>query len=69
LQPGDAANRFPDLVVLQTAHLELTRRRLTITLNMPPPRLIVEIVSPGKSNRERDYIHNSPGVLLDISLQ
>ncbi|MGC8712145.1 MAG: Uma2 family endonuclease [Leptodesmis sp.] len=24
---------------------------------MPPPRLIVEVVSPGKTNRDRDYIH------------
>lgn len=57
LQPKDAANRFPDLVVLRSEHLELTRRRLTITLDMPPPRLVIEVVSPGKTNRDRDYIH------------
>jgi Uma2 family endonuclease len=57
LHPGDAANRFPDLVVLRQEHLELTQRRLTITLDMPPPRLIVEVVSPGKTNRDRDYIY------------
>jgi Uma2 family endonuclease len=57
LQPNDAANRFPDLVVLRPEHLELTQRRLTITLDMPPPRLIVEVVSPGKTNRDRDYLH------------
>lgn len=57
LQPHDAANRYPDLVVLQPEHLNLTQRRLTITLDMPPPRLIVEVVSPGKTNRDRDYIH------------
>jgi Uma2 family endonuclease len=57
LQPHDAANRYPDLVVLRPEHLELTQRRLTITLDMPPPRLIVEVVSPGKTNRDRDYIH------------
>ncbi len=45
LQPKDAANRYPDLVVLRPEHLELTQRRLTITLDMPPPRLIVEVVS------------------------
>ncbi|WNZ26180.1 Uma2 family endonuclease [Leptolyngbya sp. NK1-12] len=55
LQPGDAANRYPDLVVLRQEHLPLTQRRLTITLEMPPPRLVVEVVSPGQSNRERDY--------------
>lgn len=57
LQPHDAANRYPDLVVLRPEHLNLTQRRLTITLDMPPPRLIVEVVSPGKTNRDRDYIH------------
>lgn len=36
LQPNDAANRYPDLVVLRPEHLELTQRRLTITRNMPP---------------------------------
>lgn len=56
LQPNDAANRYPDLVVLRPEHLELTQRRLTITRNMPPPRLVVEIVSPGKTNRDRDYV-------------
>lgn len=56
LQPNDAANRYPDLVVLRPEHLELTQRRLTITRDMPPPRLVVEIVSPGKTNRDRDYV-------------
>jgi Uma2 family endonuclease len=57
LQPGDAANRYPDLVVLREEHLNLTQRRLTITREMPPPQLIVEVVSPGKTNRDRDYIN------------
>jgi Uma2 family endonuclease len=57
LRSNDAANRFPDLVVLRPEHLELTQRRLTITLDMPSPRLIAEVVSPGKTNRDRDYIH------------
>ncbi|WP_448570865.1 Uma2 family endonuclease [Trichothermofontia sp.] len=57
LQPKDAANRYPDLVVLRPIHLELTQRRLTITLDMPPPRLIVEVVSPGQTNHDRDYLH------------
>jgi Uma2 family endonuclease len=48
LQIGDAANRFPDLVVLQEAHLNQTQKRLTITS-------VMEVVSPGKVNRERDY--------------
>lgn len=57
LQPKDPANRFPDVVILREEHLALTQRRLTITLDMPPPRLIAEVMSPGKANRERDLIH------------
>ncbi|WP_316431677.1 Uma2 family endonuclease [Leptolyngbya sp. NK1-12] len=37
LQLRDPANRFPDLVILREEHLPLTQRRLTITLDMPPP--------------------------------
>jgi len=57
LRPKDAANRYPDLVVLRPEHLELMGRRLTITLDMPPPILIAEVVSPGKTNRDRDFIN------------
>jgi Uma2 family endonuclease len=57
LQPGDTANRFPDMVILREEHLDLLTRRLTITVDMPPPRLIAEVVSPGRSNRDRDYIN------------
>jgi Uma2 family endonuclease len=56
LHPKDPANHFPDLVILREEHLALTQRRLTITLDMPPPRLIAELVSPGKINRDRDTI-------------
>ena len=55
LGPGYAANRYPDVVVLREEHIELTETRMTITLNMPPPVLVVVVVSPGKANRERDY--------------
>lgn len=30
-------------------------QRGTITRDMPPPELVIEIVSPGKNNKERDY--------------
>lgn len=56
LQPKDPANRYPDLVILQPVHVALTQKRLTITLDMPPPQLVVEVLSPGKQNRERDLI-------------
>lgn len=55
IKQKDPANRFPDLVVLREEHLELTQRQLTITMTMPPPRLVAEVVSPGGDNRDRDY--------------
>ena len=55
LQPKQARNRFPDLVILRPEHIELTQKRLTIRLDMPSPALVVEVVSPGKVNRDRDY--------------
>jgi Uma2 family endonuclease len=57
LNVNDPLNRFPDLVILRDEHIQLTERRLTITLDMPPPQLIAEVVSPGKTNRDRDYIN------------
>jgi Uma2 family endonuclease len=49
--------RIPDLVV----HSEESKvaiagaKRATITRDMPPPVLVVEVVSPGAANRNRDY--------------
>jgi Uma2 family endonuclease len=54
-----ATCRLPDLLV----HSEESRanldgkKRAIITQNMPAPLLIVEVVSPGKENRDRDYRH------------
>lgn len=56
LRSSDSANRYPDLVILQPEHIPLTQKRLTITLDMPPPQLVAEVLSPGKQNRERDLI-------------
>jgi Uma2 family endonuclease len=57
---GRLANtRCPDLVVLTpeaAAALEGTTRA-TITRDMPPPALVIEVVSPGTTNRLRDYRH------------
>jgi len=52
---GKPKTRFPDLVVLQEEHLELTKKRLFIRLTMPVPRLVAEVVSPGDDNQKRDY--------------
>jgi Uma2 family endonuclease len=42
-------------VILRPEHIELTQKRLTIRLEMPAPLLVMEVVSPGQSNRTRDY--------------
>ncbi len=48
--------RLPDLMVLSDAlAARLGNRRGTITREMPPPIMVVEVVSPGKANEERDY--------------
>lgn len=52
----DAANRYPDLVVLDPVHLSLTQKRLTILIDAPPPQLVAEVLSPGKANRDRDLV-------------
>jgi Uma2 family endonuclease len=52
-----ATTRIPDLLVLTeelvTALAETTRS--IITPDLPPPTLVVEVVSPGKENQDRDY--------------
>jgi Uma2 family endonuclease len=55
LKPKQARNRFPDFVILQPEHIGLTQKRLTIRLDMPAPLLVMEVVSPGPTNRNRDY--------------
>jgi len=55
--PGQPKNRYPDLVVLRPEHIEQMRSlgQAAITLDMAPPRLVVEVVSPGQENHRRDY--------------
>lgn len=52
-----ATSRVPDLLVLsEEAAAALTNSKRSILLpDMPPPALVVEVVSPGKENEERDY--------------
>jgi Uma2 family endonuclease len=55
---GRHRTRFPDLTVLEEVHLTLLKSRSTITSEMPPPRMVLEVVSPGDENSEnyqRDY--------------
>jgi Uma2 family endonuclease len=48
--------RFPDLMILtEELFAAIDGRRATITQDMPAPALVVEVVSPGKVNEDRDY--------------
>ena len=53
---GEPKNRYPDLTVIREEHIQQSQSRNTIRLSMEPPLLVIEAVSPGESNRERDYI-------------
>jgi Uma2 family endonuclease len=55
---GRPRTRFPDLTLLDDAHLVLMERSTLVGATMPPPRLVVEVVSPGDEDSEnytRDY--------------
>ncbi|NCJ06263.1 Uma2 family endonuclease [Synechococcales cyanobacterium C] len=56
--PGQPRNRYPDLSVLRPEHPEQMGDlgQAAITLEMAPPLLVVEIVSPGPENHRRDYV-------------
>jgi Uma2 family endonuclease len=53
---GEPKNRYPDLTVIRAEHIQLLKRRNTIRLSMAPPLLVIEVVSPGELQRDRDYI-------------
>lgn len=52
-----ATTRLPDLMILseELATALEGASRSTITIDMPPPLLVVEVVSPGQKNADRDY--------------
>lgn len=55
--PGQPKNRYPDLTVLRPEQPDQMSalRQAAITLDMAPPLLVVEVVSPGPENHRRDY--------------
>ena len=53
---GEPRNRYPDFTVLREEHIEQLAKRNTVRFNMSPPLLVVEVVSPGELQRNRDYI-------------
>lgn len=49
--------RIPDLMIVteeSAAYLQTSSRNF-VSMVMPPPVLVVEVVSPGQENRDRDY--------------
>ncbi len=55
--------RIPDLLVHteESAAALAGAPRATLTRDMPPPALVVEVVSPGQANRDRDYRYKRTG--------
>lgn len=48
--------RLPDLMIINEDLLsQMGGKRATITSEMSPPILAIEVVSPGKTNQDRDY--------------
>jgi Uma2 family endonuclease len=43
------------MILTEALWVALDGQRATITPEMPPPALVVEVVSPGKTNEDRDY--------------
>ena len=55
---GRPKTRFPDLTILDDVHLTLMEKNSRVTRKMPPPRVLIEVVSPGNEtsdNYVRDY--------------
>ncbi len=55
---GKPQSRIPDLTIIDEIHVTLLKKRATITRKMPPPKLVLEVVSPGtetSENYRRDY--------------
>ncbi|MBD2292807.1 Uma2 family endonuclease [Anabaena sphaerica FACHB-251] len=53
---GEPRNRYPDLTIIRAEHIQQLAKRNTIRLSMLPPLLVVEVVSPGELQRDRDFI-------------
>lgn len=53
---GEPKNRYPDLTIIREQHIQQLSKRNTIRLSMLPPLLVIEVVSPGELQRDRDYV-------------
>jgi Uma2 family endonuclease len=53
---GEPKNRYPDLTIIREEHIQQLSKRNTIRFSMSPPLLVIEVVSPGDIQKDRDYI-------------
>jgi Uma2 family endonuclease len=53
---GEPRNRYPDLTIIKEEHVGQLLARNTIRLSMAAPDLVLEVVSPGNLQRDRDYV-------------
>lgn len=53
---GEPKNRYPDLTIIREEHVLRLAQRNTIQLTMPPPLLVIEVVSSGELQWHRDYV-------------
>jgi Uma2 family endonuclease len=53
---GEPKNRYPDLTIIREEYIQQLSKRNTIRLSMSPPLLVIEVVSPGEIQQDRDYI-------------
>ena len=53
---GEPRNRYPDLTIIREEHIQQLKSRNTIRQSMAPPLLVIEVVSPGELQHDRDYI-------------
>jgi Uma2 family endonuclease len=53
---GEPRNRYPDLTIIREEHIPQLLQRNTIRLSMAAPLLVIEVVSPGELQHDRDYV-------------
>lgn len=53
---GEPKNRYPDLTIIREEHIQQLSKRNTLRLSMLPPLLVIEVVSSGETQKERNYI-------------
>ncbi|NET58824.1 MAG: Uma2 family endonuclease [Symploca sp. SIO2E6] len=55
--PGMPLNRQPDLTVVRPEHIQQMAKlgKMAITLDMAPPQLVVEVVSPYRNQKDENY--------------